>query len=153
MSLRMKGIVYKACVKSAMCYGAEGWAMRSKDENRIETTEMRMLRMMCGKTLKDKVRNENIRNIVQVENIREYLRSQWLRWYNHVKRMSQDKPPAMTRVYRVQGRKIGRPKKRWQEVINVDLEKRKVKMIDPKNREEWRKGCKYRWTPARGTNT
>ena len=57
-SLRMKGIVYKACVlvRSAMCYGAEGWTMRSEDENRIETTEMRMLRMMCGKTLEDKVR-------------------------------------------------------------------------------------------------
>ena len=24
MSLRMKGIAYKACVRSGMCYGAEG---------------------------------------------------------------------------------------------------------------------------------
>ena len=32
--------------------------MRFKDEDRIETTEMRM---MCGKTLKDKVRHENIK--------------------------------------------------------------------------------------------
>ena len=101
VSLRMKGIVYKACVRSAMCYGAEGWVMRSEDENRIKTTEMRMLRMMCEKTLKDKVRNENIRKIVQVENMREYLRSQRLRWYGHVERMSQDKAPAMTRVYRI----------------------------------------------------
>ena len=61
---------------------------------------------------------------------------------------SQDKARTITRVYRVQGRKIGRPKKKWQEVINVDLEKRKVKMIVPKNSEEWRKGCKYRWTPV-----
>ena len=49
--------------------------------------------MMCGKTLKDKTRNENIRKIVQVENIREYLRSQRLRWYGYVERMSQDKAP------------------------------------------------------------
>ena len=78
----MKGIVYKACVRSAMCYGAEGWAMRSEDENSIETTEMRM---MCGKTLKEEVRNESIRKIVQVENIREYLRSQMLKWYGQWK--------------------------------------------------------------------
>ena len=51
--VRMKGIVYKACVRSAMCCGAKGSAMRSEDENRIETTKMRMFRMMCGKTLKD----------------------------------------------------------------------------------------------------
>ena len=55
VSLRMKGIVYEACVRSALCYGAEGWVIRSEDENRIETTEMRMLRIMCGKTLKDEV--------------------------------------------------------------------------------------------------
>ena len=73
---------------------------------------------MCGKTLKDKARNENIRKIVHVENIGEYLRSQRLRWYGHVERMSQDKAPAMTRVYQVQGRKIRRPKKRWRKVIN-----------------------------------
>ena len=54
--------------------------MRSENENRIETIEMRRLRMMCGKTLKDKTRNENIKKIVQVENIREYLRSQRLIW-------------------------------------------------------------------------
>ena len=74
-------------VRSAMCYVAEAWAMRSEEENRIETTEMRMLRMMCGKTLKHKARNQNIRKIVQVENIREYLRSlevemEWLRGKN-----------------------------------------------------------------------
>ena len=86
VSLRMKGRVYKACVRSAMYYGSEGWAMRSEDENRIETTEMSTLRMMCGKTLKDKARNENIRKIVQVENMREYLRSQRSRWYGHVGR-------------------------------------------------------------------
>ena len=117
----------------------------TEDENRIETTEMRM---MCGKTLKDKARNVNIRKTVQVKNIREYLRSQRLRWYDHVERMSQDKAPVMTRGYRVQGKKIRRPKKRWQEVINVDLEKRKLKIIDSKNKEEWRKGCEYLWTPA-----
>ena len=26
-SLRMKGVVYKACVRSALTYGAETWAM------------------------------------------------------------------------------------------------------------------------------
>ena len=65
MSLRIKKIAYKACLRSAMCLGAEGLAMRPEDENRIETTAMKM---MCGKTLKDKARNENNRKIVQVGN-------------------------------------------------------------------------------------
>ena len=57
--------------------------MRSEDENRSETTAMRM---MCGKTLKDNARNEGILLYFPLE-----LRSQRLRWYDHVERMSQGK--------------------------------------------------------------
>ena len=28
-SLRMKGVVYKACVRSVLMYGAETWAMKA----------------------------------------------------------------------------------------------------------------------------
>ena len=142
VSLRMKGIVYKACVRSAVCYGAERWAMRSEDENRIETTEIRMLRMMRGKTLKDKVRNENIRKIVQVENLREYLRCQRVRWCGHVERMRLEKSED-----RVKGRKIERPRRDGRRSLMLTSKK---EMMDPKNKEECLKGCKYRWTPASG---
>ena len=42
-------------------YGAETWATTKRQENRIEVTEMRMLRWMFGVTRKDKIRNEHIR--------------------------------------------------------------------------------------------
>ena len=45
LSQRTKAIVYKIWVKSAMCYGAKSWAIRVEDIHRLETTEMRMLRM------------------------------------------------------------------------------------------------------------
>jgi len=37
-----------------LTYGAECWPLRVEDERKLKTTEMRMLRMLCGKTLKDK---------------------------------------------------------------------------------------------------
>ena len=55
---RTKGIVYKIGARNAMCYGAESWAMRVYDINRLETTKMRILRMKCGKTRKDKMRSK-----------------------------------------------------------------------------------------------
>ena len=46
-----------------MSYGAECWAMSRQDERKLKTTEMEMLCMLCGKTLKDKVSNDKIREM------------------------------------------------------------------------------------------
>jgi len=52
LSLKIKGTMYKKYVRSAEC-----WAMKVEDVRRMKSTEMRMLRMICGKTVRDKVRN------------------------------------------------------------------------------------------------
>ena len=36
--------VYKAAIKPAIVYGAECWAVRQKEERKLHTTEMRMLK-------------------------------------------------------------------------------------------------------------
>ena len=54
-SLRMKGVVYKACVRSVLTYGAETWTMKTGVFQRLRATERRMLRIICGVTLKDMV--------------------------------------------------------------------------------------------------
>ena len=51
----MKGVVYKACVRSVLTYGAETWVMKAGGFQRLRATERRMLRMICGVTLKDMV--------------------------------------------------------------------------------------------------
>ena len=45
-SLRMKGVVYKACVRSVLMYGAETWAMKVGVFQKLRATERRMLRMI-----------------------------------------------------------------------------------------------------------
>ena len=57
VSLRMKGVVYKACVHSMLTYGTETWAMKSGMFQRLQATERRMLRMICRVMLKDMVEN------------------------------------------------------------------------------------------------
>ena len=49
ISLKVIGTLYKRYVRNTLTYGAECWALKMEDERRLKTTEMRMLRMICGK--------------------------------------------------------------------------------------------------------
>ena len=52
--------------------------------NKLRVTEMRMLRWICGKTLKDRIRNEHIREMVGVAPIEDKMRENRLRWFGHI---------------------------------------------------------------------
>ena len=56
-----------------MTYGSERWGLKKKDERKLYTAEMRMLRMMLGVTLKDKLRNEEVRRRIKVKTSVEKL--------------------------------------------------------------------------------
>ena len=61
MPVKLKVKVYKTVIRPEMLYGAETWATTKRQDKRIEVTEMRTLRWLCGMTRKDKIRNEHIR--------------------------------------------------------------------------------------------
>ena len=58
---KLKDKVYKAAIKAAMVCGAECWAVRKKEERKLHTTEMRMLRWERGKTRLDHLINVDVR--------------------------------------------------------------------------------------------
>ncbi|KAH0454565.1 hypothetical protein IEQ34_016489 [Dendrobium chrysotoxum] len=61
--LKFKGKFYKM-VRPAMLYGTECWPLKEKHNIKLSVAEMRMLRWMSGLTLRDKIRNERIREKV-----------------------------------------------------------------------------------------
>ena len=83
--------MYKSCVRSAFCYGAECWALK-KDGRKLQTTKMRMLRMIFRKTLRDDISNAKIREITGVEKM--FLREQRLQWLGHMERMDDKSAPV-----------------------------------------------------------
>ena len=58
----------------------------TRQDKRIEVTEMRMLRWMCGVTRKDKIRNEHIRWTTRVAQASKKITERRLIWYGHVMR-------------------------------------------------------------------
>jgi len=57
-----------------MIYTAEPKSGISKTKCLLETTEMRILRSISGKTLLDKARSEEMRKSCEAEDINEYIR-------------------------------------------------------------------------------
>ncbi|KAM0990508.1 hypothetical protein TB2_018540 [Malus domestica] len=61
--LKLKGKFYRTAIRPAMLYGTECWAVKHQHVHKMGVAEMRMLRGMCGHTRKDKIGNEDIREV------------------------------------------------------------------------------------------
>ena len=57
----VKGKIHKTIVQPAMLYGMETAPVTSSHLKKLEVTEMKMCRWACGHTLRDHVRNDDIR--------------------------------------------------------------------------------------------
>ena len=99
------------------------WATTKREESKIEVNEMRMLRWMCGVTRKDKIRNEHIRGTTKVVQASRKITERRLKWYGHVMRMEEDHVVRRVMTKEIPGkRKRGRPKTRWKDVCNRDMQ-------------------------------
>ena len=138
-SLKMKGKVYKACVRSGMLYGCETWATRADHVKKMETTEMRMIRWMCGASLADRQTNDTLRRRTGIEPVGVVMMRSRLRWFGHVERKEGTDWVKKCREVVVEGRApVGRPRKTWQETVNEDMRQLGLTAADAQDRSKWR---------------
>ena len=69
-----------------MIYGSETWAVNAEQEAKLERAEMRMVRWMCGVSLREKKTNAELRESMGIEKISDIMRRSRLRWMGHVLR-------------------------------------------------------------------
>ena len=60
-------------IRPVMMYGSETWAIKKEQERRLDVAEIKMIRWSMGKTRKDKVRNDNLRNAMGIRAISEKI--------------------------------------------------------------------------------
>ena len=117
MPVKLKRMIYRTVVRPAMLCGAETWVTTQRHKARVEVNEMRMLRLMCRVTRKNKIRNEHIRGTTKVAQASEKITERRLKWYGHVMRMEEEHVERRVLTKEIPGKvKRGKPKTRWKDV-------------------------------------
>ena len=69
---------------------------------------MKILLMVCGKTLKDDISKDKIREMTIVQETKEFLREQRLQWFGHMRKMDDERAPMKAKSFLVNGSKRDR---------------------------------------------
>jgi hypothetical protein len=141
-SLKLKGKVYKACVRTAMVYGSETWVMTKAEEGVLRRAERAMVRMMSGVKLRDRKSSSELMSMTGLcEDIVVVARRSRLRWYGHVLRKTESDGTREVLEVVVPGKVgRGRPKLGWEEEAKKDMIKVGLGIGDAKDRGRWRRG-------------
>ena len=138
--VKLKGKVYKTAVRLAMLYGMETLPVKKANETRMNVTEMRMLRWMCGVSREDRIRNENIRGSVKVTELSKKMQEVRLKWYGHMMRRENNYVGRKVMEMDVPGRqRRGRPKKRWKDYVVEDMRAKSLLEHYMQDRTRWRR--------------
>jgi Reverse transcriptase (RNA-dependent DNA polymerase) len=143
-----KKVIYKTVIRPAVMYGSETWTLTTKNQQALEVFERKVLRRIYGPT-RDAMTgewraryNQELYQIFKDPIITNVIRSQRLRWTGHVLRMENPRMPKTSFISTPDGtRPRGRPRRRYQDMLDDDMKTLKVKnwrsvAVD---RTEWKK--------------
>jgi len=90
VSLITRGRLYSSCVHTSVLHRSETWPVRKANVVALQRAEMRMVRWMCGVTLKDRLRSKELRERLGIDDTALVLQQNRLRWYGRVLRKDDD---------------------------------------------------------------
>ena len=76
----VKVCIYTTVLRPVLLYGSETWTLTTILTSKIQATEMRVLRLIYGVTRRDRIRNDNIRQVLKVESVLAIIERNQLRW-------------------------------------------------------------------------
>ena len=117
MSVESKVRIYKTSVRPVLTYAAETRADTTKTRQKVNTTEMKILRTIAGKTLYDRIRNSEVRKTCNIQDVRKFTNDRRKYWNKHINRMHEYRLPfrVIQEIPKDGKRERGRPPKRWKE--------------------------------------
>ena len=107
--------IFNSVYLPTLTYGTESLIIGHREESRITS----------GKTRRDRIRNNTIRNEFRTTPVMDTIKSNCLKWYGHVKRMPERRLPKQLIETRPTGmRARGRPRKEWKDQIKEIAEEK-----------------------------
>ena len=110
-------------------YGCEPWSLTLREERRLRVFENRVLRRVFGPKRDEvtgdsrKLHNEELSDLYSLPNIVRVVKSRRMRWAGHVARIGQGREVYRFLVGKPEGKRpLGRPRRRWEDNIKMDLQ-------------------------------
>ena len=122
-----------------MVYGSETWGMKAEDLAKLMRTERMMVRRMCGVSLKDRKRSDELLSRLGIECVEKKIQRGRLRWFGHVERKNEEdwvKKCTKLNVDGMVGR--GAPRKMWRKCVDEDMRSMGIKVCVAQDRCAWR---------------
>ena len=67
----VKVLMYKTILRPTLCYGSESWTLTQKTRSKVAAAEMRVLRLIEGVTRRDRLRNVDIRERLELRQLQQ----------------------------------------------------------------------------------
>ncbi|KAJ4432334.1 hypothetical protein ANN_20953 [Periplaneta americana] len=149
LSENLKVRIYKTVILPVVLYGCETWTLTSREKHRLRVFENKVLRKIFGAKRDEvtgewrKLHNTELHALHSSPDIIRNIKSRRLRWAGHVAHMGESRNPYTVLVGKPEGkRSLGRPRRRWEDNIKMDL--REVGYDDrewinlAQDRDQWR---------------
>ncbi|KAJ4428274.1 hypothetical protein ANN_24291 [Periplaneta americana] len=128
LSKNLKVRIYKTVILPVLLYGCETWTLTLREEHRFRVFENKMLRKIFGAKRDEvagewrKLHNTELHALYSSPDIIRNIKSRRLRWAGHVARMGESRNAYRVLVGRPEGKRpLGRPRRRWEDNIKMDL--------------------------------
>jgi len=133
---------------SVVLYGCETWSLTLREERRLRVFEKRLLRRIFGPKRDEvtgewrKLHSEELNVLCSSPNILRVTKSRRMRWAGHVARMGRGEACTGFWWGNLRKRPLGRPRRRWEANIKMDLHEVGCEGLDwielAQDRDRWR---------------
>ena len=126
---KLKIKIYRTIILPVVLYGCETWSLTLRDERRLRVFENRVLRRVFGPK-RDvvtgewrKLHNEELSDLYSLPNIVRVVKWRRMRWAGHMVRMGEGRGVHRFLIGKPEGKRpLGRPRRRWEDNIKMDLQ-------------------------------